>query len=101
MKVKPAFKKYDRYKACSFQAFNFKWPDRYDSIIWLRLGKWDEWDREIVAELQPNLSSLRILDVGCATGRLLVSLAKAGAERLYGTDLAPRILETAGKRLFS
>lgn len=57
------------------------------------------WDSEIVYELHSNLPSLRILDVGCATGRLLSSLAEAGAQHLYGTDLAPRILDVARQKL--
>ena len=56
-------------------------------------------DRTIVQELGPHISSLRILDVGCATGRLLERLAEAGATQLFGVDLAPRILEVAAEKL--
>ncbi|MHC4718228.1 MAG: class I SAM-dependent methyltransferase, partial [Planctomycetota bacterium] len=57
------------------------------------------WDQEILAEIGPECSSLRILDIGCATGRLLCRLAEAGVGRLCGTDLAPNILEAARRKL--
>ena len=46
-----------------------------------------------------SVASLSILDVGCATGRLLERLAEAGARKLAGSDLAPRILEVARRKL--
>jgi SAM-dependent methyltransferase len=93
----PAFRKYDRYKASSYRSYNFKMPSRYDTCIWVKFCP--RWDRTILQELRADLRSLRILDVGCATGRLLERLAKAGATQLYGVDLAPRILEVAAEKL--
>jgi ubiquinone/menaquinone biosynthesis C-methylase UbiE len=95
----PSFRKHDRYKASSYQSYNFKMPSRYDECIWLKLCQTPLWDRTLVQELRPNIGSLRILDVGCATGRLLERLAEAGAADLFGVDLAPRILEVARERL--
>lgn len=36
-----------------------------------------------------------VLDVGCGSGRYCVALAKAGAERVVGVDISPRMLEVA------
>jgi ubiquinone/menaquinone biosynthesis C-methylase UbiE len=95
----PAFRKSDRYKDSSFQAYNFKMPDRYDDCIWLKFCRVPRWDQAVIDLLQPQLTSSRILDVGCATGRLLLRLATTGAGHLCGTDLAPRILEAAREKL--
>lgn len=93
----PAFRKHDRYKASSYRSYNFKMPSRYDTCIWTKYGPLV--DGLIIEELGPHLASLRILDVGCATGRLLLRLAEAGATDLSGVDLAPRILEVAAAKL--
>lgn len=90
--------KMDRYKAASLRAFNYKWPDNYDRSFWVQF--WTRrWDREIMAELPTELPSLRMLDVGCATGRLLLALGKVGVRHLAGVDLAPRILSVARHKL--
>jgi ubiquinone/menaquinone biosynthesis C-methylase UbiE len=99
MVEQPTLRKPDRYKASSFRSYNFKMPARYDSCPWIKFCRTADWDRAIVRELRPNIDSLRILDVGCATGRLLELLAQAGARRLYGADLAPRILDVAKEKL--
>lgn len=65
----------------------------------MRLCQTSSWDRAIVSELTPGIESLRILDVGCATGRLLCKLAEAGARHLSGVDLAPRIIDVALQKL--
>ncbi len=95
----PEYRKFDRYKASSYRSYNFTMPSRYDRCLWLRLCQVPLWDRTMVRSLGSDLDSLRILDVGCATGRLLERLAGAGATRLCGTDLAPRILKRAQERL--
>ena len=95
----PRFHKSDRYKASSYRAYNFELPERYDSCFWVRFCQVVRWDDAVRAELGSEIGTLRILDVGCATGRLLLSLAEAGAKRLAGADRAPRILEVARQKL--
>lgn len=95
----PNFAKPDRYKASSYDAYNVRLPERYDTSCWMWFCQVPLLDRTIIEELQPSVGSLDILDVGCATGRLLAKLAAAGAHRLSGTDLAPRILEVARDKL--
>jgi len=99
MVEQPAFRKPDRYKASSYRSYNFKMPSRYDSYRWMKCCQVALWDRVVVDELRPRIASLRILDLGCATGRLLEQLARAGATQLHGADLAPRILEVAREKL--
>jgi ubiquinone/menaquinone biosynthesis C-methylase UbiE len=93
----PAFRKPDRYKASSYRSYNFKMPSCYDTAIWSKYAPL--MDQFVVQELGPHISSLRILDVGCATGRLLKRLAEAGATQLFGADLAPGILAVAAEKL--
>ncbi len=93
----PAFRKPDRYKASSYRAYNTKMPSCYDTAIWSKGAA--ACDRAIVEQLGDDVRSLRILDVGCATGRFLDHLAGAGAAHLAGCDLAPAILEVAAKKL--
>lgn len=96
----PDFRKPDRYKASSYRSYNSKMPARYDTSIWMKVCQAALWDRTIIAELgRPVDGALRILDVGCATGRLLERLAEAGATHLCGADLAPRILGVASEKL--
>jgi len=95
----PEFRKYDRYKAGSYRSYNFKMPERYDTCFWMKFCQIPLWDQTIVQELSPIIPTHRIVDVGCATGRLLECLARAGAKDLFGIDLAPRILEKARKRM--
>lgn len=94
-----SLRKDDRYKRASYRTFNAKLPGRYDSMFWHSVFDTRGWDQEIVSLLSPDLASLQVLDVGCATGRLLLSLAEAGAQHLYGTDLAPGIIEVAKGKL--
>lgn len=95
----PRFRKPDRYKASSYRTYNFHAPGRYDTSVWTTFCQMPLWDRTIVEALGAEIDSLAILDVGCATGRLLESLAAAGATRLAGTDLAPKILDVAREKL--
>lgn len=98
MVEQPALRKYDRYKASSYRSYNFKVPSCYDTSIWMKFCQTALWDITLVQELRQDIRSLRILDVGCATGRLLQRLAEAGATELCGVDLAPRILEVAREK---
>ena len=90
---------HDRYKASSYRTYNDKLPDRYDASIAVRLLGVSVMDDFVLAQLGPDLGALAILDVGCATGRLLDRLASAGARNVAGSDLAPRILEVARAKL--
>jgi ubiquinone/menaquinone biosynthesis C-methylase UbiE len=89
----------DRYKASSLRAYNEKLPDRYDSAIALRILRPSRMDDFVLEVLGGDIEGKVILDVGCATGRLLQRLAVAGARKLAGSDLAPRILESARRKL--
>ena len=95
----PEFQKYDRYKRSSYHAFNWKMPSIYDSCIWMKVCKVDLLDEVVLREISSNDFSIRILDVGCATGRLLYKLAERGYTNLSGVDLAPCIIEVARKKL--
>ena len=97
----PDFAKPDRYKLDSYYTYNFRRRDTYDSCVWLNAFGIARWDRAVIREIGFQIASLDVLDVGCATGRLLEALAAAGARSLYGTDLAPRILEVARQKLAS
>jgi ubiquinone/menaquinone biosynthesis C-methylase UbiE len=76
-------------------------PEIYDDNFWMKFFKNDVWDEEVVSQLGNSLDSIQVLDVGCATGRLLYSLAKAGVKNLSGTDLAANILDVARQKLDS
>ena len=99
MKQIPDFSKSDRYKRSSYRSYNWRMPSKYDTSIYRKLNQLDLWDEEILKELSKVESSARILDVGCATGRLLVKLAENGFTELSGVDLAPHIVEVAEGKL--
>lgn len=64
-----------------------------------------EWHGRLVERLEKetglDLSSARILDLGCGTGELLGSLISAGADpsRCFGVDLMPNRVALASERL--
>ncbi len=89
----------DRYKASSYAAFNDRLPSRYDGSLIVRLCRVGLMDDFVLEQIGDGVGSLAVLDVGCATGRLLDRLAAAGCRDLAGSDLAPRILEVARERL--
>ncbi|MBN2170641.1 MAG: class I SAM-dependent methyltransferase [Candidatus Krumholzibacteriota bacterium] len=89
----------DRYKRSSYRAYDGRLADRYDTYWALRVFRGEIMDGFVLDQLGADLGSLAILDVGCATGRLLDRLAAAGARRLAGCDLAPRIVERARVKL--
>jgi SAM-dependent methyltransferase len=90
---------FDRYKASSFRAYNEKLPGRYDRSVAVRVLHPERLDEFVLGALGDRLGDLSVLDVGCATGRLLERLAEAGARRIAGADLAPRIVEVARRKL--
>jgi ubiquinone/menaquinone biosynthesis C-methylase UbiE len=95
----PRFRKHDRYKASSYRSYNFKMPSRYDAAYFQKLCQMPLWHRTVAQALRPQIESMRILDVGCGTGSLLVDLALSGATSLAGVDLAPKILDVAREKL--
>jgi len=95
----PEYRKPDRYKASSYEAYNFKMPARYDSLFMVRFCQLPLWHRTVVETLRPEVKSADILDVGCGTGSLLAGLARSGFTSLAGVDLAPRMLDVAREKL--
>jgi ubiquinone/menaquinone biosynthesis C-methylase UbiE len=95
----PHFLKPDRYKIDSYNTYNFKCAETYDSCVWLRVFGVRHWDELVINALGPDIGTLNVLDVGCATGRLLTALCEVGAKSVNGMDLAPRILETAREKI--
>ena len=85
----------DRYKRSSYRTYNSRKAKRYDSSLAVQFYRPELMDDAVLEELGSEVPSLAILDVGCATGRLLRRLADAGAHDLAGIDLVPAILETA------
>ena len=98
----PVFRKHDRYKASSYRVYNAMGAT-YDTSFWMKFYQRGVSlaDRAIIEALGPEIASLAILDVGCATGRLLLKLAQTGARCLSGVDLAPNVLEAAKGKLAS
>ncbi len=87
-----------RLRASNLKAYNGKLLHRYDTSSWVKF--WiGQWDNEVLLELGDELPLLNILDVGCATGRLLCCLADSGACNLAGTDIAPNIVGLAAANL--
>ena len=89
----------DRYKASSLRAYNEKLPERYDTLVVARLLNLSVMDDFVIDALGRDVAERVVLDVGCATGRLLERLARAGVRQLSGSDLAPRILDVARRKL--
>jgi ubiquinone/menaquinone biosynthesis C-methylase UbiE len=89
----------DRYRASNLRAYNEKLPDRYDTSPAVRFFRPSRMDDFVLDALGQDIAGYAILDVGCATGRLLERLAKAGARKLAGSDVAPRILDVARRKL--
>jgi ubiquinone/menaquinone biosynthesis C-methylase UbiE len=95
----PKFEKFDRYKANGYKAYNYKMPAVYDNCIWFKVFQVSLWDQEIISEIDKDISLARILDVGCASGRLICKLGMAGAKYLSGNDIAPNIIKVAQQKL--
>jgi cyclopropane fatty-acyl-phospholipid synthase-like methyltransferase len=45
--------------------------------------------------VSPHLAGLRVLDIGCGSGRFAFQLLAAGAERVVGIDVSPAAIEAA------
>lgn len=90
-----------RYKISNLKTFNDLRYQKYDSQLKVRfftLG-WDKAVINVLSDIYSDLKDISILDVGCATGRLLKSLAFAGIRNLSGTDIAPKILNVVAKKI--
>lgn len=48
--------------------------------------------------VSPHLSGMRVLDIGCASGRFAFELLAAGAEHVTGIDVAPAAIEAADEQ---
>lgn len=88
----------NRYKASSYATFNGRLATRYDRSFGPWFCRMRRWDDAVLGAIGPRLDGARVLDVGCASGRLLARISSR-AEYAAGADLAPRILETAHDRL--
>jgi ubiquinone/menaquinone biosynthesis C-methylase UbiE len=89
----------DRYKLSSRRTFD-RWGAGYDHNIFVRLFAW-QWDRAVLSELLPLPDGARVLDLGCATGRLLAKLAGSQNAVLAGADISRSGLESAAHKLDS
>jgi 2-polyprenyl-3-methyl-5-hydroxy-6-metoxy-1,4-benzoquinol methylase len=80
------------------QAFDAIYSHRKTALSNLldRIFRKDMYDRFQFAidHCQP-IANRSVLDLGCGSGRYAVALAKAGASRVLGIDIAPRMLELA------
>lgn len=80
----------------NFRFFN-AWATHYD------FGPFRWWMKKfqqpILQELN-HLSNLKILDLGCGTGELLLSLSRQkNNHQLYGVDVSPAMVASARKKL--
>lgn len=57
----------------------------------LRKGLYERY--RLTFEYCGNLSGVRVLDVGCGTGRYSIECAKRGASRVLGIDFAPSMIK--------
>jgi len=71
-----------------------RWADLYDAYVNSTVAIDDLYFPPVYA----HLSGLRVLDIGCGTGRHTIRLAKAG-NRVTGIDLSPGMLAVAREKL--
>jgi cyclopropane fatty-acyl-phospholipid synthase-like methyltransferase len=53
---------------------------------------------EALELLSPYVEGLRVLDIGCASGRFAFELLAAGAERVIGVDVSAEVIAAANAR---
>jgi len=56
-----------------------------------------QWRHEFALEAATSCRKLRILDVGCGSGRLCVDLLRRGVEEVVGVDFSTAMLAIAGR----
>ena len=61
---------------------------------WLRRDIYQRFDW--VMEQAGDVNGKAVCDIGCGSGRFVTELARRGADRVVGVDVAPRMLELAG-----
>jgi 2-polyprenyl-3-methyl-5-hydroxy-6-metoxy-1,4-benzoquinol methylase len=66
---------------------------------WLRRDMFERFDW--VMRMAGDVRNSRICDVGCGSGRFVAELAKRGASRVVGVDVAPEMLRLAGEHVAS
>jgi SAM-dependent methyltransferase len=62
---------------------------------WLRRDMFERFDW--VMGLAGDVGNTRICDIGCGSGRFVAELAKRGANRVVGVDVAPEMLRLASQ----
>lgn len=75
---------------------NANWWDRLSTIfrgdaMYIRMNT-------ALELIQPHIAGKTVLDVGCASGRFAFQMIKAGAQKVYGTDISNEALELATRR---
>lgn len=55
-------------------------------------------EKPALMKLLPELSQMKILDLGCGTGNHCIEYVRRGAESVLGVDLSERMLQEAEKR---
>jgi cyclopropane fatty-acyl-phospholipid synthase-like methyltransferase len=48
--------------------------------------------------VKPHITGKTVLDIGCASGRFAFQMVRAGAKKVYGTDISETALELAAKQ---
>lgn len=60
--------------------------------------RYDNYERyELTLQECINIKAKRVLDIGCGSGRYCIDLAKLGAEKVVGIDLAEKSIQMACK----
>lgn len=91
----------NRWKRSGLKAYNGKWAVAYDACLWWKFLSPQSMDRAVAGQITRLKRNPKVLDIGCATGRLLESLFQKGVSDLCGMDIAPRIIATAQERMKS
>ena len=78
-----------------FRALYYPLAPLYDKISYYGfVGQWGKWQRSVL----PRIQGKKVLEVGCGTGTLLVTMLERGY-RAYGLDASAAMLREARKKL--